>query len=394
MVQFDFLFSYHTAQQERFRSGELADLWYERYGDVLFDKEDLRLAKSQPQNHFFEWLAAVLLHEATGYRSLIEKYTSRNHLRKIGIFKDLVGPDFCDWAFANGAGFPDLFVYHPHSGDWFFAEVKGGADRERAHQTARFMEISNRCRRTVRRVGLKALQAPRKLEQGEAAIEFDVPVAGIDVGGPEKGFHAVGLGRGAPRVFSSTSASQIAKWCEDFGAVAVGVDAPCGWSTSGMGRPCERELMAEQISSFLTPTFEIASSNPAGFYGWMLTGAQLYKELARRWTMYSGNGERESVLFETYPYAVERAFLANPKRQNPKTAERRWLLARLGVNTASLSNGDYIDAALCALTAAYFLCGHTKDYGDAASGLIVVPVPTAKLASAGEGQVLENSGPR
>ena len=96
-------------------------------------------------------------------------------------------------------------------------------------------------------------------------------VAGVDVGGAQKGFHAVALKDGAYLgQFASPVAAEVAAWCEEIGARCVGVDAPCQWS-SGRARACERELAKQHISSFITPTREQAVQNTSGFYGWMFS---------------------------------------------------------------------------------------------------------------------------
>ena len=56
-------FPFHASQRERFQTGALVAEWAERY-QSLFDFEDVQLARQQPNRHFFEWLAAVLLFES------------------------------------------------------------------------------------------------------------------------------------------------------------------------------------------------------------------------------------------------------------------------------------------------------------------------------------------
>jgi predicted RNase H-like nuclease len=56
-----------------------------------------------------------------------------------------------------------------------------------------------------------------------------------------------------------------------------------------------------------------------------------------------------------------------------KGVARRALLKSAGVNTASLRSIDAVDAALCALAAAYLLRNEYKTYGDRLEGFIVVP---------------------
>ena len=129
----DLSFQYHATQRARFADGSLALHWFKTYND-MFDENDYRLTLSQPGYHFFEWLAAVLFRESMGYCSLIEKYESANHAAKIATFKSTVDSRVFDFAMANRAGLPDLFVYAPGTQDWFFCEVKGGSDRLSARQ--------------------------------------------------------------------------------------------------------------------------------------------------------------------------------------------------------------------------------------------------------------------
>jgi hypothetical protein len=84
-------YSYSASQRSRFQSGVLAREWARRYPE-LFDADDLRLAGSQSHmgKHFFEWLAAILLYETTGYLSLVEKYEFARHKRKQAILGQLV----------------------------------------------------------------------------------------------------------------------------------------------------------------------------------------------------------------------------------------------------------------------------------------------------------------
>jgi predicted nuclease with RNAse H fold len=73
-------------------------------------------------------------------------------------------------------------------------------------------------------------------------------VAGVDVGGARKGFHAVALRDGVYLdKFAARDAVAVADWCRTVGARVIGVDAPCRWSLTGRARPAERALMAEGI---------------------------------------------------------------------------------------------------------------------------------------------------
>lgn len=201
-------------------------------------------------------------------------------------------------------------------------------------------------------------------------------VAGIDVGGPRKGFHAVALRDSHFQAqFNSRHATDIANWCRDVGARAVGVDAPCRWSRTGRARPAERELMAEGIWCFSTPTRQAAAAHPKNHFGWMLNGAELYRRLEDEYSLYQGCEilNRVGVCFETFPQAVACALAGTRVSAKWKWDIRRELLRHAGIDTEPLTNIDSVDAALCALTAHYFLAGSFKNYGDPKTGLIVVP---------------------
>lgn len=201
-------------------------------------------------------------------------------------------------------------------------------------------------------------------------------VVGIDVGGLKKGFHAVALLDGRyDSQFSSRSASDIADWCRESDACAIGVDAPCRWSVAGRARPAERELMAERIWCFSTPTEQTAVGHPKNHFGWMLNGAQLFRLLEEECPLYDGTiGTSDTrVCFETFPQAVACALSDAPVSAKRKAVIRRELLRKAGIDTAHLTNIDLVDAALCALTAYHLMSRSIKSYGDAKSGLIVVP---------------------
>ena len=132
----------------KFRSGILPREWKAQYPD-LFDDDDLRLALSQPNNHFFEWCGARYLLEEKGYLSLLEKYQYKSHtyhkqkqrilenLKFEGLHKAI--------AYSNlrrRQQLPDLLAYKPDFSDWFFCEIKGGTDKLRDEQVNHFRTIS------------------------------------------------------------------------------------------------------------------------------------------------------------------------------------------------------------------------------------------------------------
>jgi len=135
---------YSIKQRDRFRSGELVEEWTRLFPEI-FDADDLRIAKNQPDYHFFEWLGAIVLHATTGYLSLVEKYEFANHDRKNKIIKDIVEPAVLEWIHKQGVQCPDLFVYSSDQSDWYFCEVKGNQDRIRPEQEAYFEQLGQVC---------------------------------------------------------------------------------------------------------------------------------------------------------------------------------------------------------------------------------------------------------
>ena len=213
-------------------------------------------------------------------------------------------------------------------------------------------------------------------------------VAGIDVGGPRKGFHAVALrDRSYFEKFESkgeTAVTEVAAWCRRIGARIIGVDAPCHWSQDGHARPCERALMREGIWCFSTPTQETAETHPTGHYAWMLNGAKLFNELGKSHELFTdGRVAPEKLLcFETFPHAIACKLAGKILSARQKNIDRRDRLHQADIDLPPRSVIDTVDAALCALTALYF-ADNTIDlsYGEPKTGFIVVPEISAQLPS-------------
>lgn len=199
--------------------------------------------------------------------------------------------------------------------------------------------------------------------------------AGIDVGGPRKGFHAVALrGRRVIATLNATDPLAVAAWVRAVGAVAVAVDAPGRWSLTGRARPAERELARLGFRCFATPTEAAARAHPRGWYDWMLAGAALYAALAPTHPFYPVLGPDGATALETFPHAVAGTLAGRPPRTGEdKAAFRRAVLRAAGVDPAPLVGVDFVDAALCALTAQRLGLGRTTALGEAAEGHIVVP---------------------
>lgn len=211
-------------------------------------------------------------------------------------------------------------------------------------------------------------------------------VIGIDVGGSRNGFHAVALllpdGQDDPRDLADVQverthdcdAKEILRWCQARSPRAIGFDAPCGWSADQNSRACELALHKLGIHSFFTPMRETCKGNP--FYEWVFNGERLCQALAQHFPLFQGGAVPELPFsFETFPHAVARSLDRHPQTKETKTARRRRLLKEHNLDLTRLTNGDYRDAALCALTALYMLTDRFTAYGDCREGILVTPHP-------------------
>jgi predicted nuclease with RNAse H fold len=201
-------------------------------------------------------------------------------------------------------------------------------------------------------------------------------VVGIDVGGERKGCHAVALRDGLfVATQKSTNPSTIVDWCIDHTACIVAVDAPCAWSQNGLSRRAERELKmnGQVIQCFKTPMRERAYSQGTGFYGWVFNGEKLYQRLKRHYVLFDGMRRDDLVVLETFPHAVVCALAKKVVPAKNKVAVRRKALRDHGYDISRLPNIDFVDAALCALTAEAFLEDRWQCFGDKQEGFIVVP---------------------
>jgi predicted nuclease with RNAse H fold len=198
-------------------------------------------------------------------------------------------------------------------------------------------------------------------------------VVGIDVGGEQKGFHAVVLHNG---MFidktTNRNPTAIVAWCLDHNARVVAVDAPCRWSKSGSSRLAEREMSKQGIWCFSSPTKQRAINHD--FYKWMLNGEKLYECLEfYQYPRFDGNRTDGLMCIETFPHAIVCALAGRVVSAKPKAKVRRVALQSRGYDISSLPNVDFVDAALCAVTADAFHKNSYQHYGDCDEGLIVVP---------------------
>ena len=196
-------------------------------------------------------------------------------------------------------------------------------------------------------------------------------VAGIDVGGTKKGFHAVALREETVVAKLATSApGHVVAWCRELHVSAVGIDAPCRWRHTGRARSCERELAGLGMSCFFTPSKRVGEVHP--FYRWMVNGAELFRLLAPQYRLYDGRLD-EPLCFETFPQAIACSLAGKTLSAKNKRVERRRLLDQAALTADALTSIDEIDAALCALAAQHVLAGSFKVFGDGAEGFILLP---------------------
>ena len=201
-------------------------------------------------------------------------------------------------------------------------------------------------------------------------------VVGIDVGGPKKGLHAVALRGGQYHdKLATCKVDEMVRWCRALGATVIAIDAPCGWSTDGKGRPAEQELMKQQIWCFSSPLRSKAIGHPTNYYGWMLFGEELYRALKPTHpvtTVWPPVLER--YCFETFPHAITWHLRGGNATARNKRVQRTQALEAMGVSTEALTNIDLLDAALCALTAHLAMTNTSLlKFGEGVTGFIMVP---------------------
>lgn len=86
------ILAYSPELKARFQSGEQRQIWIDSYGDILFDEDDKCIAESQSGSHFYEWFGAVIMHHATGYHCLLQKYQFEAHPRKREVLHRVAPP--------------------------------------------------------------------------------------------------------------------------------------------------------------------------------------------------------------------------------------------------------------------------------------------------------------
>ncbi len=180
--------------------------------------------------------------------------------------------------------------------------------------------------------------------------------------------------------FCSPNPAAIVEWCLEQNPDSVAVDAPCDWSQSGSSRAAERELAARGVRCFATPTRTHALAHTKGFYDWVFNGEELYRLLKPHYSLFEGKLGKRPACFETFPHAIVCALAGKVVAAKPKKIRRLKVLSEQNYDVSVLSNVDFIDAALCALTAEEFRKGRIRQFGIREEGIIVVPEFVARRA--------------
>ena len=196
---------------------------------------------------------------------------------------------------------------------------------------------------------------------------------GVDVGAFKKGFHAVANENGNFLAkFHSQNADEIVTWILKQEPTAIAIDAPSVFSQSGRSRLAERLLVTDGIRCFYTPTRELAKKSR--FYDWVFNAELLFQKL--NLPIFMGEKMQYPCLIETFPHGIHLSFW-NHQFLNSKLskflARKLTLEQKAQYETSSLCNIDFIDAALCAISADYFTRGQYIAYGSKEEGYIVLP---------------------
>jgi predicted nuclease with RNAse H fold len=207
---------------------------------------------------------------------------------------------------------------------------------------------------------------------------------GIDVGGVKKGFHAVAnIGGQYLDKLHSIDPEEIVAWALSHHPSAIAIDAPCMFSLNSGSRKAERDLVSAGMRCFYTPTRALAAKSR--FYDWVFNAERLYEKLGL--PLFMGESFMDKLfmdkpckapcVIETFPHAVQIALCRNDAAFIPEASKsclrRQTLLQKAAYDVSHLNNIDFIDAALCAVSADYFAKQQFTAYGCTAEGFIVIP---------------------
>jgi hypothetical protein len=196
-------------------------------------------------------------------------------------------------------------------------------------------------------------------------------VIGVALSQMDWHYHAVALEAGA---FVSAAQSRdlrdLAQWCVCSSAQAVAVNGQ-----SYLRRPREpartadKQLKAARLISHLHPPYRPLRGLPCPDFNWELH--EFYAQLRPTFPLYAGPPAPKRVAFETHDDAAENAFCVETGDARPNWQLNHLILRRAGLDVQQLGYHDR--AAVVALVAQAFVEGRTRDYGDVATGIVVVP---------------------
>ena len=197
---------------------------------------------------------------------------------------------------------------------------------------------------------------------------------GIDVGGIKKGFHAVANRNGEYiSQFHSNNPDDIASWALEQQPSVVAIDAPSMFSPHGNSRQAERDLVKNGMRCFYTPSRERAAQSR--FYDWVFNGERLYQ--AFDFPIFLGEQNDAPCIIETFPHGIQISLWANDHQSCPEGSKlsirKNTLVAKAHYDISKLGCIDFIDAALCAVTADYFVNRQFTTYGCITDGYIIMP---------------------
>ncbi len=200
---------------------------------------------------------------------------------------------------------------------------------------------------------------------------------GIDIGGIKKGFHAVVNRDGHYYAhFHSTNPDKIVAWVLSHHPSVIAIDAPSMFSQNDRSRKAERDLVNNGMRCFYTPTRALAAQSH--FYDWVFNGQLIYQKLGL--PIFMGDQTDAPCIIETFPHAIQIALWARNGQSCPEgsklSVRRNTLGVQANYETSQLSSIDFIDAALCAISADYFSNNQFTAYGCMKDGFIVLPKNT------------------
>lgn len=182
-------------------------------------------------------------------------------------------------------------------------------------------------------------------------------VAGVDVGGPRKGFDVAVVDGATVRVDRTTDVDRVVSLV--LGARLVGVDGPAAWAPDGQrSRPDERAFARAGICGIrYTPDEASARARTDGHLGWVWQGLSLYAALA----------DADVAAVEVFPTAAWTRWIG-PRGDGSRLGWSRGGLRRLRESGLRDDAGDRptqdaMDAIAAALVARQASAGTVERFG-------------------------------